>query len=109
MPHAYFSPATFRFLRALARHNNRTWFKAHQNDFSTPEQVALEYLEVDGSQVKLDTPVDDAAVKERYEKDFKAQADFNLSKGLLKTVPALADVARPEIMQAVAPERATGW
>jgi NitT/TauT family transport system substrate-binding protein len=47
--------------------------------------------------------------KERYEKDFKAQADFNLSKGLLKTVPALADVARPEIMQAVAPERATGW
>ena len=30
MPHAYFSPATFRFLRSLARHNNRTWFKAHQ-------------------------------------------------------------------------------
>ncbi|TAM96992.1 MAG: DUF2461 domain-containing protein [Rhodanobacteraceae bacterium] len=33
MPHAYFSPATFRFLRALARHNNRTWFKAHQADY----------------------------------------------------------------------------
>lgn len=30
MPHAYFSPATFRFLRALARNNNRAWFKAHQ-------------------------------------------------------------------------------
>ncbi|MGH8214914.1 MAG: DUF2461 domain-containing protein [Rhodanobacteraceae bacterium] len=30
MPQAYFSPATFRFLRALRRNNNRTWFKAHQ-------------------------------------------------------------------------------
>jgi uncharacterized protein (TIGR02453 family) len=35
MPHAYFSPATFRFLRALARHNNRAWFKAHQDDYET--------------------------------------------------------------------------
>ncbi len=35
MPRAYFSPATFRFLRALARHNNRTWFKAHQGDYET--------------------------------------------------------------------------
>ena len=33
MPHACFSPATFRFLRALQRHNNRTWFKAHQDDY----------------------------------------------------------------------------
>lgn len=33
MPRAYFSPATFRFLRALARHNNRTWFKSHQPDY----------------------------------------------------------------------------
>jgi uncharacterized protein (TIGR02453 family) len=33
MPHTYFSPATFRFMRALARHNNRTWFKAHQTDY----------------------------------------------------------------------------
>lgn len=35
MPHVYFSPATFRFLRALGRHNNRTWFKAHQADYET--------------------------------------------------------------------------
>lgn len=35
MPHAYFSPATFKFLRALQRHNNRTWFKAHQDDYET--------------------------------------------------------------------------
>ncbi|HEU0277758.1 MAG TPA: DUF2461 domain-containing protein [Rhodanobacteraceae bacterium] len=35
MPRTYFSPATFRFLRALARHNNRAWFKAHQDDYET--------------------------------------------------------------------------
>ncbi|HKZ09825.1 MAG TPA: DUF2461 domain-containing protein [Rhodanobacteraceae bacterium] len=35
MPHAYFSPATFKFLRALQRHNNRTWFKAHQHAYET--------------------------------------------------------------------------
>lgn len=35
MPHAYFSLATFRFLRALARHNSRSWFKAHQADYES--------------------------------------------------------------------------
>jgi uncharacterized protein (TIGR02453 family) len=30
MHKAYFSKATFSFLRALARNNNRDWFKAHQ-------------------------------------------------------------------------------
>jgi uncharacterized protein (TIGR02453 family) len=29
----YFTPATFRFLRALARNNNRDWFHAHKADF----------------------------------------------------------------------------
>lgn len=44
MPHAYFSPATFRFLRALQRHNNRTWFKAHQNDYEN--RVRGPYLQL---------------------------------------------------------------
>ena len=30
---AYFTPHTLRFLRALARHNEREWFKAHQADY----------------------------------------------------------------------------
>lgn len=33
MPTTYFSPATFRFLRALARHNERAWFHAHKADY----------------------------------------------------------------------------
>lgn len=35
MPKSYFSPATFRFLRALARNNDRPWFKAHQDDYES--------------------------------------------------------------------------
>ncbi len=30
---AYFSDKTFRFLRALARHNERDWFHAHKADY----------------------------------------------------------------------------
>ncbi|TAN07649.1 MAG: DUF2461 domain-containing protein [Rhodanobacteraceae bacterium] len=44
MPQAYFSPATFRFLRALARHNNRAWFKAHQAEYET--RVRGPYLQL---------------------------------------------------------------
>ena len=29
----YFGPATFRFLRSLARHNERAWFQAHRDDY----------------------------------------------------------------------------
>jgi uncharacterized protein (TIGR02453 family) len=33
MPASYFTPATFRFLRALDRHNERAWFHEHKNDY----------------------------------------------------------------------------
>jgi uncharacterized protein (TIGR02453 family) len=29
----YFTPATFRFLRALRRHNEREWFQAHRDEY----------------------------------------------------------------------------
>jgi uncharacterized protein (TIGR02453 family) len=32
---AYFTPATFKFLRALARNNDREWFAAHKSEFET--------------------------------------------------------------------------
>jgi uncharacterized protein (TIGR02453 family) len=31
----YFSPASFKFLRALARHNDKAWFEAHRADYET--------------------------------------------------------------------------
>ncbi len=33
MSKSYFTPATFRFLRALDRHNEREWFHAHKPDY----------------------------------------------------------------------------
>lgn len=33
MPRAYFSPATFRFFKAIGRNNNRTWFNDHKDDY----------------------------------------------------------------------------
>lgn len=33
MPQSYFSPATFRFFKSLARNNNRDWFHAHKDDY----------------------------------------------------------------------------
>ncbi|HEX5306891.1 MAG TPA: DUF2461 domain-containing protein [Dyella sp.] len=33
MPATYFSPATFRFLTALDRHNSREWFLDHKADY----------------------------------------------------------------------------
>jgi uncharacterized protein (TIGR02453 family) len=32
-PQPYFTPATFRFLRALKRNNRRDWFHAHKDDY----------------------------------------------------------------------------
>jgi uncharacterized protein (TIGR02453 family) len=33
MSKVYFTPATFRFLRALDRHNSREWFAEHKDDY----------------------------------------------------------------------------
>lgn len=33
MSKSYFTPAAFRFLRALERNNNRDWFHAHKDDY----------------------------------------------------------------------------
>jgi len=31
----YFTPATFRFLRALKRNNRREWFHAHKDEYES--------------------------------------------------------------------------
>jgi uncharacterized protein (TIGR02453 family) len=45
-----FSPATFRFLRGLKRHNARPWFEAHRADYEaqvrTPMHTLIEEMDV---------------------------------------------------------------
>jgi peptidyl-prolyl cis-trans isomerase D len=43
------------------------YYKAHGNDFMTPEKVSLDYVELDASKMQGDTKVDDAALKQMYD------------------------------------------
>ena len=43
----YFSEKTFRFLRALARHNERAWFHAHKHDYEAHVRDPLQRLVTD--------------------------------------------------------------
>jgi uncharacterized protein (TIGR02453 family) len=43
----YFSPASFKFLRSLAKHNSREWFHAHKADYDTHVRDAFRRLLVD--------------------------------------------------------------
>ncbi|MGN6520973.1 MAG: SurA N-terminal domain-containing protein [Dokdonella sp.] len=44
------------------------WYKQHQAEFMIPEQVAVEYLELDASKLEIDQTPDEGVLKDRYEK-----------------------------------------
>lgn len=46
-----------------------TYYADHQQEFMHPEQVALEYLELDASKLDVKLTPDDVSLKERYEKE----------------------------------------
>jgi peptidyl-prolyl cis-trans isomerase D len=43
------------------------YYKAHSDEFMTPEKVSLDYIELDASKMKTDTSVDDETLKKQYE------------------------------------------
>jgi len=47
----------------------QAYYKDHAQDYVTPERVALEYLELDASKLEVNAQADDAALKDRYEKE----------------------------------------
>lgn len=53
-----------------------TYYKAHTDEFMTPERVALDYVELDAAKLAVDSTPDDSVLKERYEKD-KARYETN--------------------------------
>jgi len=44
---SYFHDRTFKFLRALARHNERAWFQAHKADYETHVREPFQRLLID--------------------------------------------------------------
>lgn len=45
------------------------YYTQHQQDFMNPEQVALEYLELEASSIDVELTPDDATLKDRYERE----------------------------------------
>jgi peptidyl-prolyl cis-trans isomerase D len=54
---------------AVSDEELQAYYKDHAQEYVTPERVALEYVELDGSKLEVYAQADDAALKERYEKD----------------------------------------
>ncbi len=46
-----------------------TYYKAHAAEFMVPEQVSLDYVELDASKLDVNLTPSDSVLKERYEKD----------------------------------------
>ena len=69
-----------------------TWYKAHLADYMNPEQVSVKYLEVAGSDLKLDTTPSDDELKKRYEDEKQrfVQPEQRLVSHILINVPANA-------------------
>lgn len=81
-----------------------SWYKAHPQDFRSPEMVSLEYVDVDGSALPLPEAIDDNALKAQYEQD-KArfiEPEQRLTSHILVKVDAGADAAAQKAAQAKA-------
>ncbi|MGN6313871.1 MAG: SurA N-terminal domain-containing protein [Rhodanobacteraceae bacterium] len=45
------------------------WYKSHTQEFMTPEEVSVHYIELDAANMKVGTATDEASLKARYEKE----------------------------------------
>jgi peptidyl-prolyl cis-trans isomerase D len=72
-----------------------TYYKAHGDEFMTPEKVSLDYVELDAAKMALDIKADDAALKQRYEdqKSHFVSPEQRLASHILVKVDKNADAA----------------
>lgn len=82
----------------------QAWYKAHLADYRSPEQVSLEYLEVDAANVKAPTRIDDATLRARYDeqKNRYVEPEQRQASHILIEVPAGASAAVDKAAQAKA-------
>lgn len=71
------------------------YYKAHGDEFMTPEKVSLEYVELDAAKMALDIKADDGALKQRYEeqKSRFVSPEQRLASHILLKVDKNADAA----------------
>jgi peptidyl-prolyl cis-trans isomerase D len=67
----------------------QAYYKEHSAELMTPERVALEYVELDGSKIEVNSTPDDAVLKDRYEKEKSryVSAEQRLASHILVKVP----------------------
>ena len=53
----------------IAEADIAAYYKAHGNDFMTPEEVSLDYVELDASKMQAEAKPDDAALKQMYDQE----------------------------------------
>ncbi len=75
------------------------YYKQHQKDFMSPEQVSVNYIELNAATMKVKPDLSDKALKARYEKEkskFVSPPQWNVAHILIKLPPK----ATPEQKQA---------
>lgn len=80
------------------------YHEAHKDEFMTPEQVALEYVEIDAAQLDAPPPLDESSLKQRYEdqKSRFGQAEQRVASHILVKVDPNADAEAQKSAQAKA-------
>jgi peptidyl-prolyl cis-trans isomerase D len=65
------------------------WYKAHPDQFMTPERVAISYLELDAGKLSVDAQPPDSALKELYDKEKSrfVSSEQRLASHILVDVP----------------------
>ena len=72
-----------------------TYYKAHGDEFMTPEKVSLDYVELDAAKMQVADKIDDATLKQQYEdqKTHFVSPEQRLASHILIKVDKNADAA----------------
>jgi len=98
----------------IADSDIEAYYKAHGDEFMTPEKVSLDYVELDAAKMAADTKADDATLKQQYEeqKSHYVTPEQRLASHILvkvdKNADAAAQKAALEKAQKIAAEAKSG-
>lgn len=76
----------------------KAWYDSHGDRYTRPEQVAVEYVEIDGATLDVPTVVDEQTLRERYDEQRSRYVTepVRTAAHILVSVPADADEAEVE-------------
>jgi peptidyl-prolyl cis-trans isomerase D len=74
----------------------QAWYDSHKTQYRSPESVAVEYVEIDGNTMQVDTVADEETLHKRYQdtKQKYGTADQRLASHILVALPEKASAAQ---------------